>query len=390
MGADTATTDMKRLLAKQRNFFDSGQTKDIAFRKKIQIFRKALLGWYRVNKRDLPWRNTDDPYRIWVSEVMLQQTQVITVVPYYHRFLQHFADLKSLARANSQDVLTVWEGLGYYARARNLHRAASIVLKEHRGVIPDRWQEFRKLPGVGDYIAAAVLSLAFEKPFPVVDGNVKRVLARLLVMKNPVNKSSSAKIFREAAGTLLDQKKPGTFNQAMMELGALVCKPQQPLCNICPVPKICRAYQSGKVLNYPLKLKKPPTPQYRIAVGVVFKNGRVLITRRKPSGLLGGLWEFPGGKIDKGEQPASACIREIKEEVNLAIKVDSRLSRVKHAYTHFKIVMDVFCCSYIAGRVALNGPVEHRWINLKKLADFPFPKANHKFFPELKRYNSMR
>ncbi len=358
-------------------------------KREIQTFRKALLGWSLVNKRDLPWRNTDDPFRIWVSEVMLQQTQVITVVPYYHRFLEHFADLKSLARANSQEVLKVWEGLGYYARARNLHRAASIVLKEHRGVIPDRWEEFRRLPGLGDYIAAAVLSLAFEKPFPVVDGNVKRVLARLLVMKNPVNKSSSAKIFREVAGTLLDQKKPGTFNQAMMELGAIVCKPQQPQCNICPVQKNCRAYQSGKVLIYPIKLKKPPTPQYRIAVGVVFKNGRVLITRRKPSGLLGGLWEFPGGKIQKGESPEAACIREIKEEVNLAIKVDSRLSRVKHAYTHFKIVMDVFCCSYVSGRVALNGPVDHRWINLQQLDDYPFPKANHKFFDELKQYKTV-
>lgn len=355
-------------------------------KKEIQTFRKALIGWYLAHKRDLPWRNTEDPYRIWVSEVMLQQTQVATVVPYYHRFLERFGDLKSLARADSQAVLKAWEGLGYYARARNLQRAAGIVLNEHRGVVPNRWAEFRRLPGVGDYIAAAVMSLAFEKPYPVVDGNVKRVLARLLVMKNPVNNASSVKNFKEVAGTLLDQKKPGTFNQAMMELGAVVCKPQQPLCGICPVQKICRAYQSDKVVNYPIKLKKPTTPQYRIAVGVVFKNGRVLITRRKPSGLLGGLWEFPGGKIQKDESPEAACIREIKEEVNLAIRVDSHLSRVKHAYTHFKIVMDVFCCSYISGRIALNGPVDHRWIHLQKLDDFPFPKANHKFFPELKKY----
>ena len=390
MGTDTATTDMKRPLAKQRNFFDSGQTKDIAFRKEIQTFRQALLGWYRTNKRDLPWRNTDDPYSIWVSEVMLQQTQVNTVVPYYQKFLQRFADVKSLTRANSQEVLKVWEGLGYYARARNLHAAASIVLKEHQGVIPDRWEEFRELPGVGDYIAAAVLSLAFEKPYPVVDGNVKRVLARIFVMDNPVNKASAAKIFRALADTLLDRQQPGTFNQAMMEIGAVVCKPQHPLCDTCPVLKMCKAYQSGAVLDYPKTVKKPPTPQYRIAVGVVFKNGRALITRRKPSGLLGGLWEFPGGKIQRGESPEAACIREIKEEVNLAIKVDSHLSRVKHAYTHFKIVMDVFCCSYVSGRVALNGPVDHRWINLQQLDNYPFPKANHKFFNELKRYNSMR
>ena len=359
-------------------------------KKEIQTFRRALVGWYLAHKRDLPWRNTEDPYRIWVSEVMLQQTQVATVVPYYHRFLGCFGDLESLARADSQAVLKAWEGLGYYARARNLHRAAGIVLKEHRGDVPRRWSEFRRLPGVGDYIAAAVLSLAFEKPYPVVDGNVKRVLARLLVMDTPVNKASTADDFRQVAGKLLDQKKPGTFNQAMMELGALVCRPQQPLCGICPVQKTCRAYQSGQVLNYPIKLKKSTTPQYRIAVGVVFKNGRVLITRRKPAGLLGGLWEFPGGKIQKDESPEAACIREIKEEVNLTIRVDSHLSRVRHAYTHFKIVMDVFCCSYISGRVALNGPVDHRWIHLQKLDDYPFPKANHKFFPELKRYQLMK
>lgn len=353
---------------------------------KIQPFRKALIGWYLANQRDLPWRHTTDPYHIWVSEVMLQQTQVATVVPYYTQFLKQFKDLKSLAGANSQKVLKAWEGLGYYARARNLHRATGIVLREHGGVIPRRWDEFRRLPGVGDYIAAAVLSLAFGKPYSVVDGNVKRVLARLLLIKEPVNNASSAKKFKALADPLLDQKNPGTFNQAMMELGAVVCKPRQPLCGSCPVRKFCSAFQAEKVLNYPVKLKKPPSPQYRIAVGVVFKKDRVLITRRKPSGLLGGLWEFPGGKIQKGESPEAACIREIKEEVNLVIAVDSHLSRVRHAYTHFKIVMDVFCCSFVSGRVRLNGPVDHRWISLKKLNDFPFPKANHKFFDELRKY----
>ena len=355
-------------------------------KKEIQLFRKTLIGWYLANKRDLPWRNTTDPYHIWVSEVMLQQTQVATVTPYYDRFLKKFKDLKTLAGASSQKVLKAWEGLGYYARARNLHRATGIVLKEHGGAIPNHWDEFRRLPGVGDYIAAAVLSLAFGKPYPVVDGNVKRVLARLQAIKEPVNKASSAKKFRELADPLLDQKIPGTFNQAMMELGAMVCKPRQPLCGGCPVQKVCSAYQADTVLNYPVKLKKPASPQYRIAVGVVFKKGRVLITRRKPSGLLGGLWEFPGGKIEKGEGPEAACIREIKEETNLVIQVDSHLSRVRHAYTHFKIVMDVFCCSFVSGRVRLKGPVDHRWILLGQLDDFPFPKANHKFFDELRKY----
>jgi A/G-specific adenine glycosylase len=322
-------------------------------KKEIRTFRKALVEWYLAAKRDLPWRNTDDPYRIWVSEVMLQQTQVNTVVPYYQKFVQRFGDLKRLARADLQAVLKVWEGLGYYARARNLHRAAGIVLKEHAGVITDRWEDFHKLPGVGDYIAAAVLSLAFEKPFPVVDGNVKRVLARLLAMENPVNAPAAAKNFQGTADALLDRDQPGTFNQAMMELGAVVCKPQNPLCDRCPVRKM-------------------------------------LITRRQPSGLLGGLWEFPGGKIKKDEKAAAACIREIKEEVNLAVKIDAHLSRIKHAYTHFKIVMDVFCCAYVSGRVKLNGPVDHRWISLQKLDDYPFPKANHKFFDELKKYIPMK
>ncbi len=360
--------------------------------KEIQSLRAALLSWYLANHRDLPWRKATDPYHIWVSEVMLQQTQVNTVLPYYSRFLECFASLERLARARLQDVLKVWEGLGYYARARNLHRAAGIVLNHHQGIIPDSWEEFRKLPGVGDYIAAAVLSIAFEKPYPVVDGNVKRVLARLLLVEEPVNKSTSIKIFKEASGQLLSPQDPGTFNQAMMELGALICKPQHPLCSTCPIQRMCLAYESGRVGEYPKKQKKSPTPQFKIAVGVVFKNGRVLITRRKAEGLLGGLWEFPGGKIKNDEKAEEACIREIKEETNLSIGVNSNLSRVRHAYTHFKIVMDVFCCSYISGRVKLNGPVDHRWIKLDELDAYPFPKANHKFFPELIKYstNSIR
>jgi A/G-specific adenine glycosylase len=353
---------------------------------KIQSFRKLLINWYLANHRDLPWRKTTNPYHIWVSEVMLQQTQVVTVLPYYRRFLQRFTNLESLARADVQDVLKVWEGLGYYARARNLHRAAGFVIKHHHGIIPDGWEGFRKLPGVGDYIAAAVLSIAFEKPYAVVDGNVKRVLARLLLEEAPVNSSKSTKIFKKAADRLLSPRDPGTSNQALMELGAMVCKPQQPLCSTCPIQGLCLAYETGRADEYPKKLKKSPTPQFNIAVGVVFKNSNVLITRRKPDGLLGGLWEFPGGKIQNDEKARDACIREIKEETNLTVGVDSHLGRIKHAYTHFKIIMDVFCCTYLSGKVRLNGPVDHRWIKPKKLDDYPFPKANHKFFPALKEF----
>ena len=352
---------------------------------KFQSLRQSLISWYSINHRKLPWRRTTDSYHIWVSEVMLQQTQANTVQPYYHRFLQRFASLESLARADLQDVLKMWEGLGYYARARNLHSAVGIVLSHHHGIVPDRWEDFRKLPGVGDYIAAAVLSIAFDKPYAVVDGNVKRVLARLFLMEAPVNRSTSNKIYKQAADRLLSPQDPGTHNQAMMELGAMVCKPRKPLCSVCPIQAMCLAFKTGRVGEYPKKLKRSPTPQFKIAVGVVFKNGSVLITRRKPEGLLGGLWEFPGGKIQNNEMAKFACIREIKEETNLSVGIDSHIGRIKHAYTHFKIVMDVFCCSYISGKVKLNGPVDHRWIKLNELDDYPFPKANHKFFPELKK-----
>jgi A/G-specific adenine glycosylase len=314
---------------------------------------------------------------------MLQQTQVKTVLDYYRRFLTKFPDIKRLAAADLQAVLKEWEGLGYYARARNLHRAAQAVLQDHGEQIPNQWETFRKLPGVGDYIAAAVLSIAFNQPYAVTDGNVKRVLARLHKIDAPVNQANSNKQFKNAAARLLDSRRPGTFNQAMMELGALICKPRNPMCDNCPLTRCCRAYQGRQVADFPKRQKSKATPQYHIAVGVVFKKDRVLITRRKAEGLLGGLWEFPGGRIKDGESAQAACIREIKEEVNLDVNIERHLAQVKHAYTHFRIVMEVFCCNYVSGRVYLRGPVDFRWIRLNEYRRYPFPKANHKFIPLL-------
>ena len=351
----------------------------------LELLRKQLKKWYRANHRNLPWRRSNTPYDIWVSEVMLQQTQVKTVLNYYRRFLTKFPNIKRLAAADLQAVLKVWEGMGYYARARNLHRAAKAVVQDHGGRIPDKWEAFHNLPGVGDYIAAAVLSIAFDQPHAVVDGNVKRVLARLHKIHAPVNQTSSYSQFKEAAGKLLDSRQPGIFNQAMMELGALICKPRNPLCDACPLNHLCRAYKTQQVANFPKRQKLKATPQYHITVGVVFKNDRVLITRRKADGLLGGLWEFPGGKIKNGESAQAACIREIKEEVNLSVHIDRHLTKVKHAYTHFKIVMEVFCCNYESGRVKLKGPVAFRWIGFDEFKNYPFPKANHKFIPLLKK-----
>lgn len=355
-------------------------------RENFPRFRASLLGWYRRNRRSLPWRETRDPYRIWISEVMLQQTQVSTVIPYFHHFIKKFPTVKALAGADLQAVLKSWEGLGYYARARHLHQAAQVLANGRRGKIPDSYTEFRKLPGVGEYIAAAVLSIAFGQPRAAIDGNVKRVLARLFSIDAPVNDPASGKIFRDAGEALLDREHPGDFNQAMMELGALICRPQNPLCRQCPVRRFCSAFAQSRQEEFPCRKPRKTTPQYHIAVGVVQKDGRVLITRRAEKGLLGGLWEFPGGKVHQGAETAEqACRREIKEEVNLEVQVGPHLARVKHAYTHFKIVMDVFLCEYLAGEVALNGPVDFRWITAEELGNYPFPRGNQKFMPQLSR-----
>ncbi len=350
----------------------------------IAAFRRQLLAWYAVNLRPLPWRRTRDPYRIWVSEVMLQQTQVDTVIPYYHRFLKRFDDIGKLAAAPQQAVLKCWEGLGYYARARNLHKAAAVVNRCFNGRVPDNWKDFTSLPGVGPYIGAAVLSIAHDRPFAVVDGNVKRVLARLFEDSAPVNGSGAHHTFHGLAAPLLDPDAPGHYNQALMEVGALICRPGNPRCTDCPVADFCQGYHHDSLTTFPVRNKRRPIPEIRVAVGVIRRNGRVLITQRNPDGLLGGLWEFPGGKIKADETPETACRRELKEEVGLDVEVGVRLARVRHAYTHFKVVLDVFLCDAPAGRIRLKGPVDHRWVRLDDLSRYPIPAANLKFISQLK------
>ncbi len=315
---------------------------------------------------------------------MLQQTQVATVVPYYERFLARFPDLAALARAETDDVLKAWEGLGYYARARNLHAAARDVEARFGGTVPRDPEEFGSLRGVGDYIRAAVCSIAFDAPLAVVDGNVKRVVARMFAIDASIDRPAGARRVREIAGDLLDRDHPGDFNQALMELGATVCRPGGPLCGACPVSGGCAAFAAGTPEAFPRRDPRRAVPTQRIAVGVVDRNGRVLITRRGESGMLGGLWEFPGGKIGAEESAEDACRREIREEVNLDVEVGERVARVKHAYTHLRVEIEVFRCRYTGGRVRLNGPTDHRWILLEETGRYAFPKANHKFLSLLR------
>jgi A/G-specific adenine glycosylase len=348
-------------------------------------FRRLLLSWYDKEKRPLPWRKDCDPYRIWVSETMLQQTRVSTVLPYYRRFIDRFPDISSIAEADLQEVLKLWEGLGYYSRARNLHEAARRLAAEGSPV-PDRWERLRALPGVGDYIAAAVLSIAFDKPYPVVDANVKRVLSRLFEVDEPVNRAGSHKVFSEAAGRLFDKSAPGSFNQAMMELGALVCIPRRPDCAACPVSGFCKAFSNEATAVYPLRVAKKPIPIHRMVIALVMKRRRLLIVRRPLEGLLGGLWEFPGGRLQPDETGEDACRREVWQSVGLAVSPEFRLMSIRHGYTHFRIEAGVFVCRSDGGRVRRNDPISHCWVDPHYLHLYPFVGSNHKIFPSLMKW----
>jgi len=314
---------------------------------------------------------------------MLQQTQVRTAIPYHEKWMARFPDVRTLAAADEDDVLKTWEGMGYYARARNLHRAAGIVVRDFAGRVPRDPDVFGRLPGVGAYIRAAVTSIAFGAPVAAVDGNARRVLARLFAIEAPVDRSTSAPVYAHYATQILDTEDPGRFNQALMELGATVCRPVKVTCPRCPLSEECRAHAEGRVATLPVRAGRPEVPVVHAAVGIVSNGSRVLITRRPSEGLLGGLWEFPGGKVLPGEAPEAACAREIREEAGIDVEVEAHLTHVRHAYTHFRLELDVFRCRLTGGRIALNGPVDHRWILLEDLERYAFPAANRKFFPLL-------
>lgn len=358
---------------------DTGKT-DLA---ELRKFQQHLTFWYENHQRVLPWRETRDPYHIWISEVMLQQTQVATVVGYFRRFIKAFPDVAALARADRQEILKIWEGLGYYSRARHLHEAANQIINSDTKTIPSTPEAFKSLPGVGDYINAAVQSIAFGHPLAVVDGNVKRVLARLFLINDPVNRPQSRKAFAAKAEMLLDHKDPGTFNQAMMELGALICRPGDPRCAECPVSRVCRAFREQSTDAFPRRLSTAKVPHYHLTAGIIQKEDTLLIVKRPATGLLAGLWEFPGGRLKPNEKPENGCQRAILESVGLTVNVGPHLVRVKHAYTHFKITMDVYICDFISGRVRRNGSAAHQWIRPGAIEAYPFHKAVHKSFAAL-------
>jgi A/G-specific adenine glycosylase len=338
-----------------------------------------LREWFEQERRDLPWRRRRDLYAIWVSEVMLQQTRVETVIPYYRDFLRRFPTLKRLAAAPLQDVLKAWEGLGYYSRARNLWRAAKLVAENFSGRIPAEYDRFRDLPGVGEYIAAAVLSMGRGLVLPVVDANVLRVVCRWQGIGEDIRLAATQRRVRSFLDKIIPAATPGMFNEALMELGALVCLPKNPLCRHCPLHPCCFAFRNGQTGSLPVKGKKKPVPEYEVALAVIIRAKKIFIQQRPEEGHLGGLWEFPGGKCRTGEKPEIAVVREVCEELKVDVEVAVKLAEVRHAYSHFKVHLHVFICRKNSGRLSSARP--HAWIRIGELDKFPFPAANHKFFP---------
>jgi A/G-specific adenine glycosylase len=340
-----------------------------------QNLRKALLNWYAHSGRDLPWRRSRDPYAIWVSEIMLQQTQVKTVIPYYDRWLTQFPTIAALAAADQQTVLKVWQGLGYYARARNLHRAAQEIVQQYGGRFPTELAEVVKLPGIGQTTAGGILSAAFNQPVPILDGNVKRVLSRLLALETPPNRA--IKLLWDKSAQLLDPEQPRDFNQALMDLGATLCTPRNPACLLCPWRSHCRAYALNRQHELPMTESRSPLPRKSIGVAVIWNDQRqILIDRRRQDGLLGGLWEFPGGKIEPDETIADCIRREIQEELGIEIEVGEHLITIDHTYTHFHVTLNVHHCQHLSGEPTPIECDEVRWVLPEELDKFPFPKAN--------------
>jgi len=345
----------------------------------IRALRASLIAWFRDSRREMPWRDCGDPYTIWLSEVMLQQTRVDQATPYFLRFIDAFPNVTALANADMHDVLMLWEGLGYYTRGRNLHKAAQVVAGEFGGHFPDTYEGMLSLPGVGPYTAAAVASIAFGKSHAVVDGNVIRVISRLFGITDDVRSHATKSFIQSTADTLLDPTNPGDFNQAVMELGSLVCTPSKPACERCPLAYWCVANKMSQVDVIPYKTPKPKVPHYQIVVAIISNDrDQLLIARRPENAMLGGLWEFPGGKVEPDESMEQALYREIMEELGIRIVVKREFMQLKHAYSHFKITMNAFLCDHIDGEPAPKASTAIRWVEPRRLGEYPFPKANRK------------
>ena len=350
-------------------------------------FTESLLEWYGRNARVLPWRFEQSAYRTWISEIMLQQTQVDTVIPYFKRWMAKFPDAEALAAASEQDVLALWEGLGYYSRARNLHKAARIVIRDFGGHLPETLEELQELPGIGPYTAAAIASIAFGVDTATVDGNIRRVFSRLFNLTEPLRSPASEKQIWKLAETHLPAGRAGSYNQALMDLGAMICTTKSPDCEQCPISKDCEARALGVVAERPVKRPRKKVPTLTVTAAVIHRNGQVLLAKRPAEGLLGGMWEFPGGTLEETDPDLPACLfREIQEELGVEIKVGEPFGVYRHAYTHFKIKLHAFCCTLTDSREPQ--PIECddlAWVQVNELGDYPMGNVDRRIANRLAR-----
>jgi A/G-specific adenine glycosylase len=344
--------------------------------------RTQLLAWYTQHGRDLPWRQTSDPYPILVSEFMLQQTQVLTVIPYYQKWLQTLPTIQDCAEAKSQEIFKLWEGLGYYRRATYLHQTCQIIVHDYAGKIPQDLKTLITFPGIGHTTAGGILSHAFNLPVAILDGNVKRVLSRLFALTTPPNRNE--KQLWHYSQELLDPDQPRRFNQALMDMGATVCLPKAPPCGRCPWQNGCMSYATQQQHSLPVREPTQEIPHRTIGVGVIWNaQGQVLIDQRPSTGLLANLWEFPGGKVEPGESIPECIKREIQEELGIEVQVGEHLITVNHRYTHLRVTLVVHHCRYESGTPELRGCQAYAWVALSDLHHYPFPQANHRIIQVL-------
>jgi len=347
---------------------------------------ERLLTWGRGQRSDLPWRRNRNPYRVLVAEVMLQQTQVATATPYFERFLTRFPTVESLAAAPLDDVLKQWEGLGYYARARNLHKAARLIVERYGGSVPDDQDALQSLPGIGRYTAGAILSLAFGQDVPALDGNARRVLCRLFAVEEDPRLSTTQRRLWRLAEALLPRGRSGAFNEALMDLGATICTPQAPRCFTCPLLGLCEAQRQGLQESIPRKASRRPLPHYDVTAAVIEdEHGRLLVSRRPLHKLLGGLWEFPGGKREEGETLEECLARELREELGIEVTVGEEIMTFPHAYTHFCITLHVFRCRIVAGTPRPLEATDVRWAAPEELKGLAFARSDRRILETILR-----
>ncbi len=349
-----------------------------------------LILWYRKESRkNLPWRKTRDPYRIWISEAMLQQTQVATVIPYYRRFLERFPSVHSLSRAPLTDVLDTWSGLGYYSRAKNLHACAQTITRDHGGRLPEEVDSLLKLPGIGRTTAGAIASIAFDRPAPILDGNVQRVLCRYFGIREDPRQAAVQRRLWRLAEQLVPRKDPGDFNQAMMELGAMVCLPRRPQCGRCPLSADCVSRRKGWQDSIPPSRRPTARKKLFYPCAVLRKNGRVLIARRPIATLLPGLWEFPGGEPRPGESLLGALRRHLAERLGiLLLKNPKPCASHTQLLSHRELEIRAFSCAWTGGDPRPQWYTERKWVPLNHLGKVPFTAGMAELARRLNRENS--